>query len=99
MSSSWRNEVKDDRQERLRELRSSASLSTVGLTLALSVGLGIGFGLLLDHVFKTNWIVIVGVLFGVIAGFKQLFDVVSRINRDEEAQKAREAGERRGKDQ
>lgn len=68
-----------------RGIRIAAQLSTVGLTLALSVGVGIGLGFLLDQHFKTKGVlVIVGTLFGVIAGFKQLIQTVIRANQDAE---------------
>jgi F0F1-type ATP synthase assembly protein I len=86
---------KDDRESKLSELRSSAALSTVGLTLALSIGVGIGGGLLLDRLFKTNWIVMVGAVLGIVAGFKQLFEAASRMNREEEKREAQDAEERR----
>ncbi len=69
----------------LRNLRTAALLSGIGLTLALSVGVGIGLGLLVDHFFKTrNWGVIIGAVVGVAAGFKQLIQTVIRANEEQE---------------
>lgn len=68
-----------------RTLRTLATLSVVGLTLALSIGVGIGIGLLLDRWFGTNWLVIVFTILGAIAGFRQLIQAVIRAGREQEA--------------
>ncbi len=71
-------------------------LSTVGLTLAISVALGVGLGLLADRWLGTSWLVIVGALLGVAAGFKQLIQTVIRANEEQEAAEA-EARRRRSR--
>jgi F0F1-type ATP synthase assembly protein I len=75
----------DNRGRRIRNLRTAAMLSTVGLTMALSVAIGVAIGFLLDQAFKTNWLVIVFTVIGVIAGFKQMIQTVSRANEEQEA--------------
>jgi F0F1-type ATP synthase assembly protein I len=94
---------REEREERSivarkgRDLRSwvaGASLTTAGLTLAFSVAIGAGLGLLMDRWLKTNWIVIAGLLFGTVAGFKKLFEVVALASREEERAEAERRRER-----
>ncbi len=84
---------------RIRGLKVAAMLSTIGLTLAISIGLGIGLGILLDRWLGTNWIVIVGTLLGVIAGFQQMIRAVIRANAEQEALEVEERrrGEQEGR--
>ncbi len=53
--------------------------SMVQLALALPAGCLIGWfiGMLLDHHFHTEWIQIVGILLGAVAGFVQIFRTAS----------------------
>jgi F0F1-type ATP synthase assembly protein I len=54
--------------------------SMVQLALALPAGCLIGWfiGMLLDHHFHTDWIQIVGIIVGAIAGFVQIFQTASK---------------------
>jgi F0F1-type ATP synthase assembly protein I len=54
--------------------------SMVQLALALPAGCLIGWfiGMLLDHHFHTEWIQIVGIIVGAIAGFVQIFQTASK---------------------
>ncbi len=54
--------------------------SMVQLALALPAGCLIGWfiGMLLDHHFHTEWIQIVGILVGAVAGFVQIFTTASK---------------------
>jgi len=53
--------------------------TAVGITLAVSIVAGFGIGLYLDGVFSTEpWLMIVFTLFGIIAGFKNLYDTVKK---------------------
>lgn len=73
-----------DPQERYRSLRAVGMLSTAGLTMALSVAVGVGIGYWLDQKFKTGGLlVIVFAIVGIIAGFQQLFKIVSQANADQ----------------
>jgi ATP synthase protein I len=84
----------EERERKIRSWRTMALLSTAGLTLALSIGIGIGIGIFLDRWLHTRGIlVIVGLLFGVAAGFKELITMVVRSGREqeEEDRKARAA--------
>ena len=76
-------------------------LSTVGLTLALSIGIGILMGMWLDNWLQSRgvqtkgFMVILFTLFGIGAGFQQLIRTVIRANREQEAEDADDAAERR----
>jgi ATP synthase protein I len=54
--------------------------SMIQLALALPAGCLIGWflGMLLDHHFHTEWIQIVGIIVGAIAGFVQIFTTASK---------------------
>jgi ATP synthase protein I len=80
-----------DPVERYRGLRVAGMLSTAGLTLALSVVIGVAIGYFLDRWLNTRGImVIVFAIVGVIAGFKQLIQMVSRANAEQEEADAAE---------
>jgi F0F1-type ATP synthase assembly protein I len=55
--------------------------SMVQLALALPAGCLIGwfFGMLLDHHFHTDWIQVVGILVGAVAGFVQIFTTAQKV--------------------
>ena len=54
--------------------------SMIQLALALPAGCLIGWfvGMLLDHHFHTEWMQIVGIIVGAIAGFVQIFTTASK---------------------
>ena len=63
-------------------LRQLARLSTIGVTLvaATAIGLAIGYGL--DRVFGTSpWLTLTFTLFGIAAGFVNLFRDVGMLGR------------------
>jgi ATP synthase protein I len=84
-----------DRVEHFRSMRAVGMLSTAGLTLALAVVVGVAIGYFLDRWLKTNGVlVIVFAIVGIIAGFKQFFQIVIRANRDQEEADERERSQR-----
>jgi F0F1-type ATP synthase assembly protein I len=86
--------MKPEREDRGREMRQTAMLSTVGLTLALSIGIGIGLGVLADRYWKTNGVaVVIGTLVGIAAGFRELLRAVLKSARDQEREDARKSDE------
>jgi ATP synthase protein I len=90
----------EERERRMRSWRTMALLSTAGLTLALSIGIGIGIGILLDRWLHTRGIlVIVGLLFGVAAGFKELITLVMRAGREQEEEERRIRSEQQHPDE
>jgi ATP synthase protein I len=67
--------VTDERQPPDRRwVRQLAALSGVGLTLVISTVLGLVGGYYLDKWLGTSpWLMLVGLLFGIAAGFVNLF--------------------------
>jgi ATP synthase protein I len=60
-------------------IRMIAVLSTVGLTMVFATVIGLFFGRWLDNVFGTSpWLTALFLLFGLIAGFRNLFVHVKR---------------------
>jgi ATP synthase protein I len=58
-------------------------LSTVGLTLVLATVIGLAGGYYLDKWLGTSpWLTLIGLLFGIAAGFVNLFRSVKRAERD-----------------
>ena len=58
-------------------------LSTVGLTLVLATVIGLAGGYYLDRWLGTSpWLTLIGLLFGIAAGFVNLFRSVKRAERD-----------------
>lgn len=58
-------------------------LSTVGLTLVLATVIGLAGGYYLDRWLGTSpWLTLIGLGFGIAAGFVNLFRTVNRAGRD-----------------
>ena len=58
-------------------------LSTVGITLVLSTIIGLAGGYYLDKWLGTSpWLMLIGLGFGIAAGFVNLFRTVNRAERD-----------------
>jgi ATP synthase protein I len=70
-----------------RFMRLLGVLSTVGITMVVATVIGYFFGLFLDRIFGTApWLMITFLLFGIAAGFKNLYDQARKIIRiDEES--------------
>ena len=63
--------------------KSLGELSTIGITLVLSTVIGLVGGYYLDRWLGTSpWLTMVGLLFGIAAGFVSLIRAVRRSNRD-----------------
>jgi ATP synthase protein I len=60
-------------------LKGAGMLATAGITLVVSTFVGLAIGVYLDRVFSTRpWLTIIFLVFGVIAGFKNIFTIVKR---------------------
>jgi ATP synthase protein I len=60
-----------------------ADLGSVGLTLVLATVIGLAGGYYLDRWLGTKpWLMLIGLAFGIAAGFVNLFRSVSRAERD-----------------
>jgi ATP synthase protein I len=58
-------------------------LSTVGLTLVVATVIGLAGGYYLDRWLGTSpWLTLIGLLFGIAAGFVNLFRTVKRAEHD-----------------
>ena len=58
-------------------------LSTVGMTLVLATVIGLAGGYYLDKWLGTSpWLTLIGLGFGIVAGFVNLFRTVNRAGRD-----------------
>ncbi len=59
----------------------AAQVSSVGVEMAVATLVGWGFGYWLDSVFETGpWLMLLGLLFGVAAGFKGLIRTANAVN-------------------
>jgi len=57
----------------------AAQVASLGLEMGIAVAIGAGLGYLLDGKLGTRpWAMLVGVLFGVAAGFKGMFSAARR---------------------
>jgi ATP synthase protein I len=63
--------------------RALGELSTVGMTLVLATVIGLAGGYYLDKWLGTSpWLTLIGLGFGIAAGFVNLFRTVNRAGRD-----------------
>lgn len=63
-----------------RLFRLLGSLSTVGITLVAATVIGYYMGKYLDRVFGSSpWLTILFLIFGITAGFKNLYDQTKKI--------------------
>ena len=65
--------MREDTKNFLRELFSGGyQASSIGMALVFAIFLGAFFGYLLDNYFGTGYLFkIIGLIFGIIAGFRQ----------------------------
>jgi len=74
----------NDKKEKRELFRYLGIASTVGINLVISTFIGFAVGYyLLDKFFNTfPWLTVIFTLLGIVAGFKYLFKVASRIGND-----------------
>ncbi|MFH1563795.1 MAG: AtpZ/AtpI family protein [Nitrospirota bacterium] len=61
-------------------MKKIAYASSIGLVLVISTFIGLGIGYFLDTRFGTTpWFIIGGLLFGIIAGFYNCYEMVMKI--------------------
>jgi ATP synthase protein I len=73
------------REEPPSPWKSLGELSTIGLTLVLATVIGLAAGYYADRWLGTSpWLTMIGLGFGIAAGFVSLFRTVRKSNRDME---------------
>ncbi|MCK4764426.1 MAG: AtpZ/AtpI family protein [Candidatus Aminicenantes bacterium] len=73
--------MNEQKQEDKKKL---AAYSTIGLMFPTSIAVGLGMGYFLDELFKTSPILlIVFTLYGIAAGFRNLFKVTKQHGKQE----------------
>ncbi|MBU1240874.1 AtpZ/AtpI family protein [Myxococcota bacterium] len=66
---------------------SAARVSLIGIELGISVTVGILLGLWLDAKFGTSpWLLIVFLIFGVSAGFRNIYSIMMKAEKDSKEQ-------------
>lgn len=68
-----------------KTIRNLGYLSTVGMTMAICIFLGAFIGHYLDTKFKTDpWLLLVFLVLGIIAAFKNLITMVRKTRNDDQ---------------
>lgn len=76
-----------------RLLRIIGVLSTVGITLVFATVIGYYMGVWLDRSFGTSpWLTIIFLIFGIAAGFKNLFAAAKRVENLNKEEKEERGG-------
>jgi ATP synthase protein I len=66
--------LRDDTKKFLKELfQGGYRASTIGLVLVFSIMIGFGIGYWLSTVFNNSIFIILGLIVGIIAGFRQVY--------------------------
>jgi len=81
-------------KKQLRRARAWLDVSIVGIQFPVAIGLGYLFGHWLDGLLNTDrWMTIIFALFGIAAGFVNLFRITAQASRAEEEIAKLEAAE------
>lgn len=71
-------------EDKAKLIKQIASYSTLGLEMGLSVALGVGIGYYLDKWLNTEpWLLIIFIMFGAAAGFRRLYVVAKRLQKED----------------
>jgi len=75
--------VKEETKQYIRQIyKQLGDASTIGLALALSIVIGLGIGYYLDKWFHTEpYLLIIFLILGVIAGFRNVYIIGKRIQK------------------
>lgn len=80
--------VKSLSEDKREVVKSLISYSSLGLEMGLCVAIGIGIGYFLDKYFQTSpYLTIIFMIFGVIAAMKTIFQLMKKIERENERDK------------
>ena len=67
------------KKETRRATKELAYFSSLGISVALAIFIGLGIGVWLDRKFGTSpWLTLVFLVFGIIAGFRNIALVIKR---------------------
>jgi ATP synthase protein I len=67
------------KREDRRAFKELAYFSSLGISVALAVFIGLGVGVVLDRKFDTSpWFTLIFLVFGIIAGFRNIALVIKR---------------------
>jgi ATP synthase protein I len=67
------------KKETRRAYKELAYFSSLGISVALAIFIGLGIGIWLDRKFGTSpWLTLVFLVFGIIAGFRNIALVIKR---------------------
>lgn len=66
--------MREDTKKFLKELFSGGyRASAIGMALVISIAIGVALGLLLDKYFGTSYFFYIGLILGIIAGFRNVY--------------------------
>jgi ATP synthase protein I len=61
-----------------------ATVSSIGISMVLATFMGFGAGYWLDKQLGTSpWLLIIGLLIGIVAGFKNIFVIIDRVEKEQ----------------
>ena len=67
------------KRETRRAFKDLAYFSSLGISVALAIFIGLGIGVWLDRKFDTSpWLTLIFLVFGIIAGFRNIALVIKR---------------------
>jgi ATP synthase protein I len=82
--------VKSMSEDKREVVRSLLSYSSLGLEMGLCVAIGIGMGYFLDRFFHTSpYLTIIFMIFGVLAAMKTIFQLVKKLDKENERNKTK----------
>ena len=70
------------KRETRRAYKELAYYSSLGISIALAIFIGLGIGIWLDRKFDTSpWLMLVFLVFGIIAGFRNIALAIKRVRK------------------
>ena len=78
------DDPKNGRKTALRELMQAETMMQIALILPLATIIGWAMGDFLDHKLHQSWIAMLGLAFGVAAGFIQVIRMANHANRSDD---------------
>ena len=73
------NGEKKGKENEPSTLKGIATLSSMGIAMGLSTFIGLIVGMYLDKAFSTKpWLTIIFLIFGIIAGFKNIYEIIKK---------------------